>query len=222
MNNILQNIKSSVELHRIYQRDSNNFEKRDEVLEIIDNAVFRGAKLISNVRKLSKLEDTDMLVEKTEACQVLEDSIIFLKKGFQDKKINVKIKAPSKELHVRANALLLDVFENILNNAVKYNDKHDVEILVKISKEQELEQKYIRFEFIDNGIGIPDAKKAVIFQKGYKKDSSVEGLGIGLSLVKMAIDIYKGKIWVEDRIKDDYSKGCNFIILIPEADFSHS
>ena len=87
-------------------------------------------------------------------------------------------------------------------------------------KEQELEQKYIKMEFMDNGIGIPDARKQVIFQKGFKKTSDVMGLGIGLSLVKKIIDSYKGEIWVEDKVKEDYTKGSNFVLLIPEAKLS--
>ncbi len=42
-------------------------------------------------------------------------------------------------------------------------------------------------------------------------------MGVGLSIVKRIIDNFKGNIWVEDRIKGDYSKGSNFIVLLPEA-----
>ena len=42
-------------------------------------------------------------------------------------------------------------------------------------------------------------------------------MGIGLSLVKTIIDSYEGKIWVEDKVKGDYTKGSNFILLIPET-----
>jgi signal transduction histidine kinase len=42
-------------------------------------------------------------------------------------------------------------------------------------------------------------------------------LGIGLTLVKKIIGSYGGEIWIEDRIKGDYTQGSNFIVLIPEA-----
>ena len=42
-------------------------------------------------------------------------------------------------------------------------------------------------------------------------------MGLGLSLVAKLIQLCEGKIWVEDRIKNDYSQGSNFVILIPEA-----
>jgi len=42
-------------------------------------------------------------------------------------------------------------------------------------------------------------------------------MGLGLSLVKKILAGINGKIWVENRIKDDYTKGSNFIVLIPET-----
>ena len=41
-------------------------------------------------------------------------------------------------------------------------------------------------------------------------------MGIGLSLVKTIMSFLNGKIWVEDRVKDKYKKGSNFVVLIPE------
>lgn len=40
-------------------------------------------------------------------------------------------------------------------------------------------------------------------------------MGLGLLLVKKIIDLYNGKIWVENRIKDDFSQGSKFIIDLP-------
>ena len=73
-------------------------------------------------------------------------------------------------------------------------------------------------QFMDNGIGILDENKDIIFQKGHKKDKNARGMGIGLSLVKKIVESFKGEIWVQNRIKDDYEQGSNFIILIPALD----
>ena len=77
------------------------------------------------------------------------------------------------------------------------------------------ERKLVRLEFRDNGIGIKDDRKKLIFET-YSKKKGSKGLGFGLSLVKKIIDIYGGKIWVEDVVKGDYTQGSNFILLIPE------
>jgi len=60
-------------------------------------------------------------------------------------------------------------------------------------------------------------RKQYIFERGSKEQSLNGGMGLGLSLVKRTIDLYNGKIWVEDRIKGDHSKGSIFILLIPEG-----
>ena len=62
---------------------------------------------------------------------------------------------------------------------------------------------------------ISDKKKKVIFEERFNKDKGSKGLGFGLTLVKKIIESYGGKIWIEDRVKEDYTKGTNFIFLIP-------
>lgn len=69
---------------------------------------------------------------------------------------------------------------------------------------------------MDNGIGIDDSKKATIFKEGYKKEKGGKGLGFGLSLVKKIIAGYKGRIWIDNKIKGNHSKGSNFVLLIPK------
>jgi signal transduction histidine kinase len=106
---------------------------------------------------------------------------------------------------------------NILTNAVKYNDNDPIKIEVVFSNVLLKNQKYVRIEIKDNGIGIPDDKKEVIFKKGHKREKGGKGLGFGLSLVRNVIKKLNGKIWVEEKINGNPSKGSNFIILLPSA-----
>jgi len=110
------------------------------------------------------------------------------------------------------------MFENILTNAVRHNKNLIMEIIVKISREQKNGLSYLKIEFLDNGIGVSDLSKEKIFQRGNSQEKGFHGMGLGLSLVSGIVKDYNGKIWVEDRVKGDYSKGSNFVLLIPEVD----
>lgn len=114
--------------------------------------------------------------------------------------------------------MLEDVFENLLINSIKHNKNLTIEITVRISKEQQNGINYIKMAFLDNAIGVDDIMKKKIFNRGYNEKKNVLGMGLGLLLVRGIIDIYNGKIWVEDRVKGDRSKGSNFVLLIPEVD----
>ncbi|MBY8992631.1 MAG: HAMP domain-containing histidine kinase [Candidatus Lokiarchaeota archaeon] len=115
-----------------------------------------------------------------------------------------------------ANELLQDVFENVLINAIKYNENSLIQITIKISRQKVEGNQFLKLEFIDNGIGVVDNRKEVIFMSGNRELKGSKGMGLGLSLVSKILQIFKGKIWVEDKIKGDYSKGSNFIIILPE------
>lgn len=217
INNILNNISMSSQLFMTYQKEPENQRKIQELMQIINEEVSRGTNLISNVHKLSELEESKMPIQSTECCAPLKESCDSLIKAYQNREVDIQFDFIDKKIFVQANSLLKELFENILDNAVKYNDNPRVEIIAKITKEQIRKQDYIKLEFIDNGIGISDTQKESIFKKGYKEHKGGKGMGFGLSLVKKIIDSYNGQIWVEDKIKGDYTKGSVFSILIPEV-----
>ena len=214
INNILQNILSGMQLCEMGLDDPHEIKS---IIKIVINQINRGATLVSNIRKLSQIDETKMSLRRTEICSILTNSIDFAKNSSRDKKINVKFDSSNKQLYIQANELIRDVFENILNNAIKHNKSAIPEIEVKISKEQKLGLNYLKMEFQDNGAGISNPRKESVFQRGYGKNKHAHGMGLGLSLVKKIIENYRGEIRVEDRVNGDYSKGSNFILLIPEV-----
>lgn len=215
INNIFHNISASAELITILKEKPDNLEQMDEIFQIIDNQINRGVKLIDNVRKLSKVQETEMTLIDIDLCKLLDEAIIFANKSSQGKQVNIKVNTFNEQIIVSANEFLLDVFENILHNAIKYNKNEIAEIQINVLREEINKKRFIKLEFIDNGIGIFDENKESIFQRGYKRDNRVRGMGIGLSLVKKIIKSYNGKIWVENRVNNDHKQGSNFIILIP-------
>lgn len=215
MTNILQNLLSSVELLSLYQTNPTNTENIKEVLHILNDQVNRAVKLLFNVKKLSHLENNSISLEKIEAYPILKSAINNLNRIYLNKEITIHLDSCDKKLYVKTNELLLDVFENILINAVKFNYNPVIEIAIKVSRKQINNLYYTIFEFIDNGFGIPDDMKEKIFFGSYRTEKKIKGMGFGLSLVKKIIKSYNGTIQVEDKVKGDYSKGSNFIISIP-------
>lgn len=216
INNIFQSILSGIQLNEQLLKHPDKSNVSIKSMEIVKEQIFRGAKLISNVRKLSQLEEGEIPLGKVDICKILKKSIISVKSIHLKWNKDIQVDSVGKELYGQANDFLKDVFDNILINAVKHNNNPMVEIKIKISREQKNGINYLKMEFKDNGIGIDDTDKEEIFLRG--KDKSAYGIGLGLSLVKKIINSYNGEIWVEDRVKGDRSKGSNFVLLIHEVD----
>ncbi|MFX1325090.1 MAG: sensor histidine kinase [Promethearchaeota archaeon] len=217
ISNILQNIKTSLELALKWHPLDEKKEEIDRLFSIMDEQVIRGSKLIENICKFSQVEEEVPHLEKVDLITYLTNSIKYANDNYPKKEKEIQKNYDYTELYVKANVLLLDVFENILMNAVKYNDKSRIEISINITKVRKNEIGYAKIEIKDNVFGISDEMKKIIFKSVIKNRQKVKGMGLGLLLVKKIIDIYNGEIWVEDRIKGDPSKGSNFIILIPEV-----
>ncbi len=97
------------------------------------------------------------------------------------------------EVNVKANELLNSVFKNLLNNAVRHNDKRSTKIHLSFSQEN----NHIIVSIADNGPGISEESKDEIFGIGEKGLEST-GTGVGLYLVRTLVQKYDGKVWIED------------------------
>ena len=215
INNILQNVLSSVDTILLANEKPEGKEISDDMLKIITEQVNRGAKLVTNVRRLSEIDDTKIILRDIESFDLLEKAVKYIEESYKDKTLKITIDSENRLYNVYANELLLDVFENILINAVKHNDNTEIEIIIKITKEKKDNRNFAKFEFMDNGIGIQDERKQIVFERTNR--ISFNGMGLGLSLVNHIINKFEGFVWVEDRVKNDYTKGSNFAILIPEV-----
>ncbi len=216
INNIMHVINTSTELISYQFDETEKSQKIENLTTLIREQIKRAKELVQNITLLSDLEETHQQIKLIEVCELLRNSINFINNSFPRREINIKIESLNRRISVQANELLQDVFENILTNAVKYNDKNTVELEIKISEVLKEGKNYFKFEFRDNGIGVADDRKAIIFEKGDRKLKRHKGMGLGLSLVKKIVTFYESEIWVEDRVSGDHHQGSNFIILIPQ------
>lgn len=109
--------------------------------------------------------------------------------------------------------LIQQVFFNIIENATKYIPMGG-EICIFITNI--MDKVFVRI--YDNGPGIIESKRSLIFDKFYRfqhSDQQKAGTGLGLSICKQIIEAYNGRIWASDR--DDGQKGAQFNIELPCA-----
>lgn len=113
------------------------------------------------------------------------------------------------DVEVAADSMLNSVFRNLLNNAVQHNDKETPIIEVSC----DVRDDDIEVRIADNGPGIPDDQKDVVFGKGERGLGS-PGTGIGLYLVHTLVTQYGGEVWAED----NEPTGTIFVVELPRAD----
>ena len=104
--------------------------------------------------------------------------------------------------------LLFQVFSNLLSNAVKYSPHGGL-----IEVEAEAATGEVVVSIADRGIGVPAADLERLFER-YHRGSNVSGIvgtGVGLYLVKMAVELHAGSVTVESKEGD----GSRFTIRLP-------
>ena len=107
---------------------------------------------------------------------------------------------------------LLQVFDNLLNNAIKFSSAGG-----KITVTVEDIGSMLRVSVSDQGIGIPKDQQERIFERFYQIDGSTRrrfgGAGLGLAIVKRIVESHNGKIWVES----EPGKGSSFRFTVPKC-----
>ena len=114
-----------------------------------------------------------------------------------------------------ANPLLKDVFSNIVSNAIKHSEG-SLEMSIKV------ESLTAQRQMIATGYpwritvrAYLTSIKENIFNRFARGKTEARGHGLGLYLVRTLVEGFKGRVWVEDRVKGDCSQGCRFVVLLP-------
>ncbi len=214
INNILQNLEFSLEIMSLELENKEISQKFRNLINLAKKQVDRGAELSINVRRLSDLEVGKNLFTSVNVFNLISKIGKFISERFPDTDLNLNFDSIEKNLEVNANNRLGDVFRILLNNAIRYNDNSEIEVVITASHELKNGVNYKRIEITDNGIGMPDPMKDSVFYKIYEKPKSYKRIGLGLLLVSEVIQSFNGEVWVEDRVKGDYKKGSRFVILL--------
>lgn len=179
-------------------------------LEIVDSS----SRLIGNVRKLQRAQSGEIPSRACDLSGVLEE-IITSYSRVSGREVEVRY-TPAKGCFVMANELLKDVFSNVLDNSIKHSSG-PIAINIRITTRKCETDVYNLVSVEDNGPGITDARKKMVFMSFAQNKYRPTRRGFGLHMVKTLVDIFHGRVWIEDRIAGDHTKGCRFVVMLPSA-----
>ena len=195
--------------------DGNLNSDQIEFASVINKAGSSLLELINDILDLSKIESGKMDVNpEIFALKDFEKEIFDLFHPISnDKSISFQIHIDKKcpETIFTDKLRIGQVIKNLLSNAFKFTPNGKVDLNMVLNKEKQM----ISFSVIDNGIGIPKDKQALVFEAFQQADGSTKrkygGTGLGLSISREIAHLLGGEISLES----EPGKGSNFTITVP-------
>lgn len=190
-------------------------------LEIIMRQSNRLNLILDDLLQLSQIESGQVLFrhEAVELRALLERTIAVIHPLADKKHHTIKLSCPDELLMVDGDEeRLVQVFINLLENAVKYTPDHgqiSVSIRPVTQSRTTAQRPMIEIVVTDSGIGIPEADRPRVFERFYRVDKArsreLGGTGLGLAIVKHIVEAHSGHVWVEGNAP----KGSRFVVQLP-------
>jgi two-component system, OmpR family, sensor histidine kinase NblS len=199
----LFNIKTYIETLHDYG-DNLSTEEQREFLATANNETDRLTRLVNDVLDLSRLESSCRIYhfEGVDLAQAIEQTLRNYQLNAKDKGIElIQLIEPELPQVFGHYDLLLQVFTNLVGNALKFTQQGGKVAIRAYKMEQTIGDRLVspqvRIEISDTGIGIDPEDQAAIFDRFFRVENRVhtlEGTGLGLSIVKNIMDKHHANI----------------------------
>ena len=188
-------------------------KKQDKILTIAKGNIDRLARIINDLLDISKIEagKVELKKERVKITNLIEQVASSFENKIKKKGLELKVNLPKKGVYVYVESdKIVQVFTNLLGNALKFTEKGCIEISAK-----ELEDE-IEFVVSDTGIGISKDNLTKLFNKfqqfGRIDSAGEKGTGLGLSIIKGIVKAHHGKIRAESTL----GVGSKLIFTLPK------
>ena len=212
---ITHELKTPIASIKLYLQTLNKGKisaKQNESL--LNNAIKENKRLedlINNILHVSSMDSNKMQPNK----ESIELNTLLKKvtTSFSSKYKNCDIQLSiAPDIRINADEFMLEtVFNNLIDNSIKYSEE-----ICSIEVACFLDSETVKFEFKDNGPGIPKEEALHVFNRFYRVENEEtrrkKGSGLGLYIVKEFINLHQGKI----TYKKNIPKGSIFKISLPK------
>jgi len=193
-------------------------DKKDFSFKKIEDASYHLLGIINDILDLARIESGKIELSQVKfnieemITKILED--IRITSDAKRQTITVKKDRDIPLIVVGDYKRLSKVLENLLSNAVKFtHDSGKIQLNILLEEKSDSSCD-LRYEVIDNGIGISKEHQIKLFDAFEQADTgtnrSYEGAGLGLAIAKRNAEAIGGKIWVES----EYGKGSKFSFTV--------
>jgi light-regulated signal transduction histidine kinase (bacteriophytochrome) len=184
----------------------------DEHLRFILDGVSRMQTLIEDVLAYSQVSSRTRTMEIADLNEIVAQALKNLTSSIAETGTSIK-QTPLPKLKINQTEIL-QLFQNLIANAIKFRGKESPQIQISAKKEH---TEWI-FSVRDNGIGIDSQYSRRIFEIFQRLHSPGEysGSGIGLAICKKVVENHDGRIWVESQP----GVGSTFYFTLPEVSIS--
>ena len=173
-------------------------EDKDKYIKIIYEKSKKLTELINIFHEYSKLEhpDFNLIFEKVDLSEYLRAYIALKYEDIVESGFNIEVDIPEEEMEIKIDKVQLQrVFDNILGNSIKHNEK-GTNIYVSLKERNDIYEIIIA----DDGKGISKDIVNNIFEAftvGDESRNSKQGSGLGLAIAKTIVDLHGGTIELE-------------------------
>lgn len=188
-------------------------EDKDKYIKIIYEKSKKLTELINIFHEYSKLEhpDFNLIFEKVDLSEYLRAYIALKYEDIVESGFNIEVDIPEEEMEIKIDKVQLQrVFDNILGNSIKHNEK-GTNIYVSLKEKNDIYQIIIA----DDGKGISKDIANNIFEAftvGDESRNSKQGSGLGLAIAKTIVDLHGGTIELEPESLKKFSTQFKIIL----------
>ena len=212
ISNVSHELKTPLAIIQNYvsllQDESLDRDTRQKYVSTVMQASRRLTDLISNILKLNKLENQDVIMEheKINLTKMLSEAVLNYEKVIEEKDLTVECDFDDTVIYSSPSYLEI-VWNNLISNAIKFTEPGGS---ITVTLKEHIDRVVVSVK--DTGCGISRETGEHIFEKFYQGDTSHsgEGNGLGLPLVKKVIDILGGEI----SVKSELGRGSVFTIIL--------